>query len=65
MYKYTNGVPLMLDKETVSKMGLYNINKSRIDVEENLLICIDRAEELIDEDDPLYQCFSKVRDIAE
>ncbi|MFW6083334.1 MAG: hypothetical protein ACOC7O_01695 [Thermoplasmatota archaeon] len=55
----------MLDKETVSKMGLYNINKSRIDVEENLLICIDKAEGLIDEDDPLYQCFSKVRNMAE
>ncbi|MFW5928612.1 MAG: hypothetical protein ACOCSL_05345, partial [Thermoplasmatota archaeon] len=60
---YTNGVPLMLDKETVSKMRLYKINDDNIEV--NLLVCIKRAEDLIDEGDPLKECFSKIKDITE
>ncbi len=55
----------MLDKETVSKMGLYKIDKTSKNIEENLIVCIDRAEGLIDEGDPLKECFSKVRDMAE
>ncbi len=55
----------MLDKETVTKMGLYRDKRSDMDIEEDLLICIDRAEGLIDEKDPLNECFSKVKEMAE
>jgi len=65
MCKYTSGVSLMLDKETVTKMGLYRDKRSDMDIEEDLLICINRAEGLIDEKDPLNECFSKVKKMAE
>ena len=55
----------MLDKDTVSKMGLYNLERSNRNIEKNLLVCIDKAEGLIDENDPLKECFSKVKDMAE
>ena len=54
----------MLDKETVSKMGFYKIKDSNRNIEENLLVCIDKAEDFIDEEDPLNECFSKVKDMA-
>lgn len=54
----------MLDKETVSKMGLYKVKGTNRGIEENLLVCIDKAGDLIDEEDPLNECFSKVKDIA-
>lgn len=53
----------MLDKETVSKMGL--CKDTNRNIEENLLVCIDKAEGLIDEKDPLSNCFCKVKKIAE
>ena len=53
----------MLDKETVTKMGLYKDTNRNI--EENLLVCIDKAESLVEDEDPLSECFSKVKDMAE
>ena len=53
----------MLDKETVSKMGFHKIDSPNID--ENLITCIDKAENYVEEGDPLYTCFSKVKKLSQ
>ena len=54
----------MLDKETVRKMVFSRLNTPDVDIDDEFLICINKVEELIDDDHPLNECINRIKDIA-